>query len=91
MQNTELTDIASNPYMCMKKKTKKLNWKNILIGALGITTGVLLIKNRNLEKTISGLTAVNENNKDLIRGQERAIRGLSYGLGKEVGSKYYKH
>lgn len=69
------------------KKSTKLNWKNVLIGALGITAGVLLIKNNNLQKKITELTAENQNNKDLINGLHKAVERLSFNLGKEVGSK----
>lgn len=65
----------------MKKRIK------ILLGILGVTTGILLLKNRNLNKKITELTAENQNNKDLIRGLHKAVERLSFNLGKEVGSK----
>lgn len=66
----------------MKKIIKKF-----LVGILGVTTGVLLLKNRNLNKKITELTAENQNNKDLINGLHKAVERLSFNLGKEVGSK----
>lgn len=64
----------------MKKKI--FTKKNILTGVLGVTTGILLLKNNRLNKKINELTGENENNKDLIKGLQRAIERLCFNLGK---------